>query len=272
MKTALSLTIVSTLTFVSALQASASGSNTLTSMDLIGAGSGQAKVCAPVEVFASNSMFRSLQRPGYIIDINGDNSMLDGQKGTICLSGSYVINSKGFAPHIIISATHVVGAEAPAVSSSLGAKISEIATQWNDNNISTGTTKLSLIEGQKSISLDQLNSMAVATLKKKLAKDASTLSVIDSKAAKFHSQNLDFTVQVLAIGNAYADENSEDTATLKDDVKEVVQSLGDENDILTAVASATFKQDGETLQVYTILFANPLTGNIAQIFVTEGSM
>jgi hypothetical protein len=83
--------------------------NGLTSLSL-DKESGTAKVCGNVAVLRENEYFNHPDFSGYVIKIYGDNSMFDGLKDTeeLCVKGPFQIDSRGFAPHLIITDVEVV--------------------------------------------------------------------------------------------------------------------------------------------------------------------
>jgi hypothetical protein len=271
--------LASTLSLVST---SAFADNSLSSIKLNQA-SGTAEVCSTVEIFKNNEIFSHQSYSGYVIKISGSNSIFDGlaSSAKICLAGPYKIDSKGFAPHLNISQVEVSRKQESATvvkkaSVKLSNLVEEIGTKWRDNNITTGTSVVTLgnlsvaptVSTGKQISEKNFRAEYNRLKDSKLSLDVKLKTV----ARAFSIKDIDVAAAALGKGNAYSPEYTQGLSEFKADLKTLLSNLGETADLITLTTSATIEEDGEATKVYSMMFVNKKTLIAIKIFVVEGRM
>ncbi|CAN5530152.1 hypothetical protein BH10BDE1_BH10BDE1_17530 [soil metagenome] len=158
--------------------------------------------------------------------------------------------------------------------------VADIALEWSDGNISTGTSAVSaaLITGAAPATNDGWRALAVelfdAEFQKQTGQKVSATAKMRTSSAAFEDKFIERAVSAVAEGNAY---NTSNPATMKGitaQTESMISSLGHERDIhFLAVKSYMMdKSSGEKRCVRLHAFINVKTGKMVQIFTIEGTM
>ncbi len=147
---------------------------------------------------------------------------------------------------------------------------------WNDGNITTGTSRITLTK-TKNTNIKMIEQEILSQLVKKLqdrSEGAGQVSKMKVTSAAFKSQDANDIASGYAMGNAFSPKN---TAGLNFGVATVYAVLrnlsADKNkDIITTTASAVYKENGEHRKVQLTALIQSSTGEQVQFFFVEGTM
>lgn len=158
------------------------------------------------------------------------------------------------------------------------AVVADIALEWNDGNISSGTSAASaaLIAGASPTTKDGWQTLATELFDaeyekhtgEKVPADATLLIYSDSLQDKY----IDRAALAVAEGNAFDISNPATLEGIEEQTEKMVATLGHEREIhVLAVKSKILeKSSGEKRIVRIHAFINVKTGKMIQIFTIEG--
>lgn len=245
-------------------------------------------VRASCATFLNNEFFSHPSKPGYVIKILGDNEMFEGlpARRMLTLEGTYRINSRGFAPQLIINNVEISKSKTKSNKSTpsttnLKKVASAINTSWLDNNISTGTTHVHADAFNYSeIDIKSLKSAAtdifIAELKaqiQNLTDELANSLKIKSKVVKHTSREQSNIVKALMASNDYSPDNTESKDQFRDELDELTKALGSHDDIILIHTKAKIPNNGEEddmRNVDSIILVNSKTKLSVHIFTIEG--
>ncbi len=160
------------------------------------------------------------------------------------------------------------------------ALVKSIDGKWNDNNISTGTTRVSAVQFNSSVPqtssgwlsfseelfLDQLDYYA--------EQKPSPRPKIETVLHKFSAQDVEAMARAVADGNAFDISNPENTRPLSRQIWAMVRSLGDLQKLyVTHTQAKLIESSSEELRlVQSFSVVNRKSGDSMVIFVIEGTM
>lgn len=167
--------------------------------------------------------------------------------------------------------------------SSLSKLINNLAVEWGDNNISTGTSQMAGAIFQKDIPKtasawrlialalfeDELNE--ISQVNKKVKDDA----IISLSSNKYNSKkHIEETARALALGNAYDDSKQKSFTAFREGLEKVLKLLGNPDQLQTLKAKTKLKSSvtGSVKEVIYFAFLNKETKNVVTIFVVEGTI
>lgn len=166
-----------------------------------------------------------------------------------------------------------------AAGDKLATTVDDIATQWGDNNISTGTTvalglQLDRVPGTVGEMKALARQLFVQVLKQKAASDLPADAKLTIASSRYSQIVLDKTVEALMTSNDYAPENVESQTELKDQTTQLLTALGSPASLDTFSVTVKLQDEasGEDRAVELDGFVNPSTRQAVLIFTIEGSM
>ena len=147
---------------------------------------------------------------------------------------------------------------------------------WNDGNITTGTSRITLTE-TKNTNIRMIEQEILSRLVKKLqdrSEGAGQVSKMKVKSAAFKPQDANDIAGAYAMGNAFSPKNTAGFNLGVATVYAVLRNLSANNnkDIITTTASAVYKENGESRKVQLTALIQSSTGEQVQFFFIEGTM
>ena len=214
-----------------------------------------------------------------------------------CFIGHYRINSHGFAPHIYITLDeHIKKHRAPpkrnAPSENVTAPsklqqlkkndpvrqtVEEVATEWRDNNTSTGTTELTarILVTQDEIDFKTLSENVFRLrFKENTGQALPAATTLVTTGGRLTAARLKKLVLSLAEGTAYNTRNPENLNVFNEPLKTLIPLLGPNENTMIYMTEARLENDsdpGELRNVSTGIIINTETNKLLILFVIEGT-
>lgn len=163
-----------------------------------------------------------------------------------------------------------------ASNEALSKVVGHFDTQWNDGNITTGTSRIALTT-TKNTNIRLIEQEILSQLVKKLqsrSQGAGQLSKLKVSSGAFRTQDAADIANAYAMGNAFSPKNTAGLNFGAATVYAVLRNLSaDSNkDIITTTASATYKENGESRKVQLTALIQSTSGVQVQFFFIEGTM
>jgi hypothetical protein len=158
--------------------------------------------------------------------------------------------------------------------------VEDIALEWNDGNISTGTSAASAAiisgtvptskAGWQTLASELFNAEFQKHTGEKLPPYSKLMIYSDSADEKYIAR----AAAAVAEGNAYDTSNPVTMKGIQEQTEEMVETLGHERDIhvLAVKTKVVEKSSGEKRIVRIHAFINVKSGKMVQIFTIEGTM
>lgn len=148
--------------------------------------------------------------------------------------------------------------------------------QWNDNNITTGTTRIEISSTANSnirlVEKELLNQFIKKIQKK--SPGTGKLTSLKVSSAKFKPQDVVILSYGYAMGNAFSPKNTEGVKYAMASVYTILGKLSADNnkDIITTSVTATYKEDDGVRKVILTAMINENTGKQVQFFIIQGTI
>ena len=158
--------------------------------------------------------------------------------------------------------------------------VGETATEFGDDNISTGTTavgaaklndKLPTQDSERQKLVRVLFEQSFKTvLEESLPKNAKVTVTV----SKYSSSTINDVARALAEGNAYDPTDKETLDELAGKVSVLLSKLSIDSKTVVGTAKARLESDpsGELRNIFYFVFINPETQKLVKFFVVEGAM
>lgn len=162
-----------------------------------------------------------------------------------------------------------------AATDSLDKVVQHFNQEWNDGNITTGTTQMRAGKWTVATStLEKTLSEMLASEVKKQSDNSGKLSKIQTVSKNFSKQDVFNLTRAFAEGNDYSLENKEDFVKAMGQVYAVLAKLSNTEgkDVLTVTAKAVYKEDGEARNVSLTSFTSTTSGKTVLFFIIQGRM
>jgi hypothetical protein len=232
--------------------------------------------------------------PGYVIKVldpdNCTELLLGSRQKTLakreqCYEAKVRINSRGYAPQAIFTLTGPVPQGIEEVSVELS-KISkrddlygfaeETAQEWNDDNTSTGTTRL--LFGRLESSTSDLEKTSDALFRllyhDSMGRQVPSDKRVKTTGGKVTAALIKKAVTQVAESAALNTNNRQNTKPIEDRIKSLLELLGDErnNEIYLSEVRLPYEVIGdESVNFSTLLLHNTRTGKAVVVFLIEGT-
>ncbi len=244
-----------------------------------------ATACAEVETFTENQTFTHPAFKGHVIRISSDKAIFAGlaKDQVVCVQGKYMLDPTAFAPHVIVRDISIVKTpeeEAPFINEleeddALQKVVTKIAENWNDNNITTGTSRLraGILVNKLETKPDALKTLSEKNFVDEFGGEVPFNGRFETTAAKFSKKDVATTANALAEGNDFAPENNVGRAEFRRDLGKLLAQLGKDSSLYTLVTKSKVRIEENVIRnVYSIMFVNESSGKALRIFVIQGSI
>lgn len=167
------------------------------------------------------------------------------------------------------------GAQA-ASNEALSRVVGHFDTMWNDGNITTGTSRITLT-ATKNTNIKLIEQEILSQLVKKIqdrSQGAGQLSKLKVGSTAFKPQDASAIAGAYAMGNAFSPRNTAGFNFGVATVYAVLRNLStaSNKDIITTTASAVYKENGQSRKVQLTALIQSRTGEQVQFFFIEGTM
>jgi hypothetical protein len=158
--------------------------------------------------------------------------------------------------------------------------VGDIALEWRDGNISTGTSAVSAALLSSPVPTDTKGwtdftiDLFTAEYLKQTGEQMPGTAKLRVSSAPFEEKFIQRAVEAVAEGNAFSVDNPATMKGIEEQTETMVSSLGHERDIhFVAIKTKILqKSAGETRIVRLHAFINVKSGKMIQIFTIEGTM
>lgn len=167
------------------------------------------------------------------------------------------------------------GAQA-ATSDALTKVVSHFDTSWNDSNITTGTSRITLTT-TKNTNIRLIEQEILSHLVKKLqdhSQGSGQVSKLKVASSAFKPQDAADIASGYAMGNAFSPKNTAGLNYGVASVYAVLRNLSSDSnkDIITTKASAVYRENGQSRKVQLTALINSSTHEQVQFFFIQGTM
>ena len=248
-----------------------------------------ATACSSRKILLENERFSHPDFSGYVITIFGDNAIFDPyqDKEELCVQGPYEINSRGFAPQLIIRDIIIISVNGKAVKNEdlttpLNSKsellkfVEETHAEWRDSNITTGTTAIRaglLLDPKNASWLDRLRELSEKNFNQEFDRyvyqsraepDVLKGIALKTRAEELSKVDIKKTFETVGAGGVNFKQSQ---------IKKLLRLLGENKEIVTLWTTAEVPNNGnkkDLKTVHSIAFLNKATREMIRIFVIEG--
>lgn len=188
-----------------------------------------------------------------------------------------VTMSLKFVALVFLALTQIAFAQVSKLSAqdSLEKVVRHFNQIWTDNNISTGTTRMT--SGQWKVASSAIEKTQATLLVTEVRKDAGKkgqISKVQTISKIFSTADVTNLVKAYAEGNDFSPNNREDFISGMGQVYAILAKLSanGNKDIKTVTAKATYTEDGESRNVYLTSFTSISTNKTVLFFVIQGTL